>query len=257
MKLYRICCQQEFEAIKQGGFEKLTFGGAMFRYAELNKNNACNSYPTFKKLVSSVKRVKVDNRLNAILKVFPSIPEEIPLFESELQKRKELCKIFNPKSTFQHKQKTSQFITPEVYDVLNEPNEKFDNVFLYTIKVAGFFDSMENIKQCFPKLSFNIKTFVMTIDFPENIALNFKGEGFYSAIGTFPEYALPMYMLEAKHILDYTSLDNDEIEAIKKNHIDKERKLILDFIKNQSQSKPVNSDADIPKLIESEKCLTN
>ena len=76
-------------------------------------------------------------------------------------------------------------------------DEKFDCVFLSSIKLAGFFSNPNYYYENYN--SSNSK--VLAIDFPQKIALQFKGVGQYNE-GRRVEYALPMYMLESDHVLD-------------------------------------------------------
>lgn len=250
MKLYRLCCPEEIKAIETDSPQKLTFGRAMFRFAGLNKNNLCNDFDIYKSLMESLKNVGNDREtcLKSILKVFPNLPNEIPVFEPDMQKRRNLCKKFTPNCSYELEEKTSPYISPESYNVLHEPDEKFDEIFLYTIKIACFFDKMENIRSCFTKLSSENNNCIMTIDFPEKIALQYAGKGYYPNFNAV-EYALPMYMLESKHILQVHQLEDSEINEYRQEYFIKTSNYLKNLIKsNKSEGEEVKifkSDAEL------------
>lgn len=224
MKLYRLCSKEEIDAIKANGFEKLTYGGCLFRYSGFWR---CNDYPVYKNLWEDVCQKNGEERVKSVLKVFKGIDSQIPLFESSVLKKQEICKKFAPNSHYFEGDNFDFWSVPnKIFDILHNCNENDDQVFLISVKVAGFFDKLTSLHGCYNQLGSLDKT-LLQLDFPAEIATKFKGEGFYNSpsVPSCTEYALPMYMIEPKHVDNIYNLGDKalklgdkEIKKIKKDY---------------------------------------
>lgn len=219
MKLYRHCCSEEIEALKENGFEKLTFGGCLFRYIKLTEF-PLNTYSNFTNMWKEIKKRKGDERIEPILKTFQGIPFEIPLFEKDILKRQKICKLFVPNVNYSQMNRNGSYIRKEVFDVLHREEIEFDNVFLFSIKVAGFFSNIQYLKTVYCDLNSDGNQ-ILEIDFPRNLAMKFQGKGNYDLNGSFTEYALPMYMIRPEHIVKIHEIEKKEIENMKKIQFNK------------------------------------
>lgn len=243
MKLYRICSQAEIDAIKQNGFEKLTFGGCLFRYAGFSR---CNSYKEFKNLWKQVCKSKGEQRLNPILKTFKGIPDDIPLYEKDILKRREICKRFVPNCSYDEEDRNSHYICSRVFDILHCENLNFDQVFLLSVKVAGFFDNISTLENCYCDLSTNDKI-IMEVDLPKDVALKFKGKGVYGFGDIETEYAVPMYLLRPEHIEQTFAMTEEKIEQLKKEDVKKTERFVCSQIKKGDCKIITNDEIDFAK----------
>lgn len=209
MLLWRVCNIKEEQAILKNDFEKLTFGSPLCSYigsplCSCIKDPGLNYYPQFDNMMKEVWSLKGDERLKPILKMFPFLPKEIPLFEKNEDKQKEIMNKFVPFNEY------NAYSEKYYKDYLGE------YVFLNSIKIAGFFDTC-CVRYFKAKLRKGYSK-VITINIPDKIALNYKGYGEYRGdceSFVYPEYAIPLYLLKP----EYFNLDNITKEERKKMYL--------------------------------------
>lgn len=219
MRLYRLCCPKEIEAIRNGGVQKFCFGASLYRYINVDeKANFENSYPYFQNMFNEIKNKKGEERIEPILKAFPDIPKETPLFEKDVLKRREIANQFNPKRFvfYGNKEYFRSFAGVEnINKMLDEPSDLNDEIFLISIKLAGFFDSIHEVEQYYNSRYLWDRVKVLAIDVPDEIALKYKGTGVYDVIKfdcaheeKLNEYALPMHTIKPEHVVaDFNIFD--------------------------------------------------
>ena len=213
MRLFRICCDDEIDAIKNDDPVRLFYGAPLYKYIK-DLSTYANDYPCYNKLWNEYMLAKSvqEERVKPILKVFDGLPLSIPLFEKNVEKRKELLKKYTPNVSR---------LDPypiEVEDLLRVP--EFDFVFVATIKVAGFFANPFYHKMR-DGIS-DLEAHIIAIDFPSEIAVKYQGTGEYNRIVT--EYALPMYMLKSAHVLDSYQRFSDTDENFRNDFLKEQQK---------------------------------
>ena len=92
MLLWRVCNVKEEQAILKNDFEKLTFGSPLWKYVI----SGVNYYSQFRSLMKEVESMECDDRIKPILKMFPSLPKDLPLFENDDRKQREIKNKFVP-----------------------------------------------------------------------------------------------------------------------------------------------------------------
>ena len=206
MLLWRICNIKEEQAILKNDFEKLTFGSPLSRYI---KRTDINYYPQFDNMLEEVWDLKGDERIKPILKMFPYIPKEIPLFEEDEDKQKEIMDKFVPYNQYMARGLS-------------------ENVFLNSIKVAGFFDTFWKVPYITQK-SCHENHKLMAINIPDKIALKYKGYGKYLGDFVYPEYAIPLYRLKPEY-LNLNKLSEKEYNKIYDKAVERGEKIFFENI---------------------------
>ena len=89
MRLFRTCCEEEIAAIKNNDPVKLLFGGALYNYIR-STSFFENDYKNLNLMWEKYQTARKSNTdgLKFILKVFKHIPNNIPLLEKNLTKKK-------------------------------------------------------------------------------------------------------------------------------------------------------------------------
>lgn len=193
MLLWRLCDIKEEQAILKNDFEKLTFGSPLWKYVF---SFGINYYPQFRALMNEVENLEGDDdQIKPILKMFPYLPKELPLFENEDRKQREIKNKFVPYNQYK--------AYPGKY------------VFLNSIKVAGFFDTFWKVPYITKKFCYeNYK--LMAVNIPDKIALKYKGYGEYKRdykSFVYPEYAIPLYRLKPEY-LNLNKLTEEEYNKL-------------------------------------------
>ncbi len=210
MKLYRCCSYEEIEAIKSDSDSRIYFGRPLYCYMDSLMRRGLNIYPAFEYMWDEYVET---NSIQPILKTFKGIPKCIDLQTCDFAKKQEIFKLY-------YREETMPSI---VEDMMKSKIDDF--VFVMSIKVGGFFDNpvkpyrfWQDANYLYPNSQ------VMTIEFDEQTAAYYGGTGFYE-FGAMNEYAIPMYMLKSRHIVETYEIGSKRDTQVRNEYVDQIKRL--------------------------------
>ncbi len=267
-RLYRLCSKEEIEAYKQGGTARYSFGGSLFMYTDrLNVSGNCGTTGTIIDLEllrpdygdDEENTPQEEKWRESLIRAVFEVPDDIPLSARDVN---EIKQIFERFSRFRFKGPetriyNSSFVGPDEYNfILRYCLRQFPNVYLETIRLAGFYENPRYIDRFLSASQEEVgDKQVIVIDYPEILQMQkndrepfchyFGGEGGetyakfsemnfdgqvaflkqsayygYGIYGrdTLTEYLIPTYKIEPEHIVDVLDYDSDTFNKIKADY---------------------------------------